>query len=134
MSSEPPADEPDCAGVLIFHGRALPGAGRTLRPCAGPGHRIGARRLGAMSPVPDRPHLPAAADVFAAAPEPHVVADARARIRAGNAAAARRIAVLDDDPTGSQTVHHVTVVTVLDPAEYAVGLAAPGSTCFVLTN
>jgi uncharacterized protein YgbK (DUF1537 family) len=87
-----------------------------------------------MSPVPDRPHPPTAADVFAAAPAPHLVADARARIRAGNAAAARRIAVLDDDPTGSQTVHHVTVVTVLDPAEYAVGLAEPGATCFVLTN
>jgi uncharacterized protein YgbK (DUF1537 family) len=87
-----------------------------------------------MSTGADRRHPPAAADVFAAAPEPRVVAGARARIRAGNEAAGRRIAVLDDDPTGSQTVHHVAVVTVLDPAEYAAGLAEPGSTCFVLTN
>jgi uncharacterized protein YgbK (DUF1537 family) len=55
-------------------------------------------------------------------------------MRAANAASGRRIAVLDDDPTGSQTVHDVAVVTVFEDAEYAAGLAAPGSTCFVLTN
>jgi uncharacterized protein YgbK (DUF1537 family) len=59
---------------------------------------------------------------------------ARERIRAANAAAGRRIAVLDDDPTGSQTVHDVSVVTVFEADEYAAGLAAPGSTCFILTN
>jgi uncharacterized protein YgbK (DUF1537 family) len=60
--------------------------------------------------------------------------DARARIRATHAASGRRIAVLDDDPTGSQTVHDVAVVTVLEPTEFAAGLSAPGSTCFILTN
>lgn len=59
---------------------------------------------------------------------------ARAQIRAGRAAGGRRLAVLDDDPTGSQTVHGVAVVTALDPAEYAASLDAPGSTAFVLTN
>nr|WP_218621076.1 four-carbon acid sugar kinase family protein [Mycolicibacterium hippocampi] len=59
---------------------------------------------------------------------------ARERIRAANVAAGRRIAVLDDDPTGSQTVHDVSVVTVFETDEYAAGLAAPGSTCFILTN
>jgi uncharacterized protein YgbK (DUF1537 family) len=59
---------------------------------------------------------------------------ARRRIRAAHLASGRRIAVLDDDPTGSQTVHGVDVVFVLEPAEYARGLAAPGSTCFILTN
>jgi hypothetical protein len=53
--------------------------------------------------------------MLAAAPpvrhEPH----ARRRIRAMNMAAGRRIAVLDD-PTGSQTVHDVSVVTVFEPA------------------
>jgi uncharacterized protein YgbK (DUF1537 family) len=87
-----------------------------------------------MSPVSNARALPSAADVFTAVPEPHAVPDARSRIRAANQAAGRRIAVLDDDPTGSQTVHDVAVVTVLDPAEYAAGLADPGSTCFVLTN
>ena len=48
--------------------------------------------------------------------------------------AGRRIAVLDDDPTGSQTVHDVAVVTVFDADEIAAGLDEPGSTCFILTN
>ena len=42
--------------------------------------------------------------------------------------------VLDDDPTGSQSVHGVDVVTVLDPEQYQAALAEPGATCFVLTN
>jgi len=87
-----------------------------------------------MSTIQDGRPLPSADDVFAALPEPHASADARSRIRAANRAAGRRIAVLDDDPTGSQTVHDVAVVTVLDRAEYAAGLADAGSTCFVLTN
>ena len=77
---------------------------------------------------------PSAADILAAAPPLRHVPGARATIRAANAASGRRIAVLDDDPTGSQTVHDVAVVTAFEDAEYAAGLAAPGSTCFVLTN
>ena len=46
----------------------------------------------------------------------------------------RRIAVLDDDPTGSQTVHGVQVVTRPDSVAIDAALAEPGSTCFVLTN
>jgi len=46
----------------------------------------------------------------------------------------RRIAVLDDDPTGSQTVHDVDVVTVFEPDEIAAGLSPAGATCFILTN
>src|ERR1700755_661124 len=48
---------------------------------------------------------------------------ARERIRAAHAAAGRRIGVLDDDPTGSQTVHDVALVTVFAADEYAAGLA-----------
>jgi len=77
---------------------------------------------------------PNAAAILAAAPPLRHVPGARATIRAANAASGRRIAVLDDDPTGSQTVHHVAVVTVFEDAEYAAGLTDPGSTCFVLTN
>ncbi len=77
---------------------------------------------------------PTAAEVLAAAPAVRREPDARARIRAANVAAGRRIAALDDDPTGSQTVHDVSIVTVFEDAEYAAGLAEPGSTCFVLTN
>ena len=67
-------------------------------------------------------------------PPVRVEPDARRRIRKALADAGRRIAVLDDDPTGSQTVHDVAVVTVFDPDEIAAGLDGPGSTCFILTN
>jgi uncharacterized protein YgbK (DUF1537 family) len=73
--------------------------------------------------------VPAAAEM-----PPLVLPDARVRIRSARAAEGRRTAVLDDDPTGSQTVHGVTLVTVLEAAEYASALAEPGATCFVLTN
>ena len=79
-------------------------------------------------------HRPSAEEVLAAAPPVRHEPGARERIRAAHAAAGRRIAALDDDPTGSQTVHDVSVVTVFEDAEYAAGLAEPGSTCFVLTN
>jgi hypothetical protein len=49
--------------------------------------------------------------------------NARRRIRRAVAEAGRRIAVLDDDPTGSQTVHDVDVVTVFEPDEIAAGLS-----------
>ena len=67
-------------------------------------------------------------------PPVRVEPDARRRIRRALADAGRRIAVLDDDPTGSQTVYGVDVVTVFDPDELATGLSAAGSTCFILTN
>jgi uncharacterized protein YgbK (DUF1537 family) len=85
-------------------------------------------------PGADRTDAGVVADPTAALPPPRREADARARIRAALSAAGRRIAVLDDDPTGSQTVHDVAVVTVTDADAIAAGLDAPGSTCFVLTN
>ncbi|MBO0774849.1 MAG: hypothetical protein J2P34_00935 [Actinobacteria bacterium] len=44
------------------------------------------------------------------------------------------LGVLDDDPTGSQSVHGVQVVTVFDEDAYEAALAGPAGTCFVLTN
>jgi uncharacterized protein YgbK (DUF1537 family) len=67
-------------------------------------------------------------------PPVRVEPDARGRIRQALADAGRRIAVLDDDPTGSQTVHGVEVVTVFESDELAAGLSKVGSTCFILTN
>lgn len=58
----------------------------------------------------------------------------RARVRDLRLNGNRMLAVLDDDPTGSQSVHGVQVVTVFDRAEYAQALPEAGSTCFVLTN
>ena len=80
--------------------------------------------------VPGRPGNAAAGEL----PPVRVEPDARRRIRRALADAGRRIAVLDDDPTGSQTVHDVGVVTVFEPDEIAAGLSSAGSTCFFLTN
>src|SRR4051794_4576447 len=77
---------------------------------------------GSMPALPAGP--PSAAQVLAAAPPVRVEPGARHRIRASHARTGRRIAVLDDDPTGSQTVHDVSIVTVFDDAEYAAGLDA----------
>jgi uncharacterized protein YgbK (DUF1537 family) len=45
-----------------------------------------------------------------------------------------RIIVLDDDPTGSQTVHGCLLLTRWDPATLAEGLADDAPLFFVLTN
>lgn len=60
--------------------------------------------------------------------------EARERIRAYRASSGRRTVVLDDDPTGSQSVHGVSVVTVIDAGEFEAVLSVPESTCFILTN
>ena len=73
-------------------------------------------------------------EIIAAAPPPLLVPGARDTIRGEAVGSGRRIAVLDDDPTGSQAVHGVSVVTVTEPDTVAAGLDQPGSTCFILTN
>jgi uncharacterized protein YgbK (DUF1537 family) len=60
--------------------------------------------------------------------------DVRSRIRRLRAESGRMIGVLDDDPTGSQSVHGIQVVTVPDPAEYRAALTGSTPTAFVLTN
>jgi len=74
--------------------------------------------------------------VFAGLPPARPDAAAlRAAVRAQRAAAGLLLGVLDDDPTGSQAVHGIEVVTALDPAVYQAALdAGPGGACFVLTN
>lgn len=44
------------------------------------------------------------------------------------------LGVLDDDPTGSQAMHGVDVVTVLAESAYEAALTRPAAACFVLTN
>ncbi|MGZ4664870.1 MAG: four-carbon acid sugar kinase family protein [Frankiaceae bacterium] len=93
--------------------------------------------VGCRSPEPAQPGgaaRPGLDEVLAQAGPPFVVPDARERIRASHAATGRRIGVLDDDPTGSQSVHDVSVVTVANTDALAAALAEPGSTCFILTN
>ena len=74
-------------------------------------------------------------DVFAGLPA--VAADdpeLRASIRRMRATDRVVLGVLDDDPTGSQTMHGVQVVTVLAESAYQAALASPAAACFVLTN
>ncbi|MGO8961004.1 MAG: four-carbon acid sugar kinase family protein [Streptosporangiaceae bacterium] len=79
--------------------------------------------------------VPAASQVLAglpaAAPDSAAL---RQSIRAERAEAGLLLGVLDDDPTGSQAVHDVQIVTVLAEDAYAAALGRPAGTCFVLTN
>ncbi len=82
-----------------------------------------------------RDSLPAASEVFAELPEALPDDDAlRESIRAMRVADGLLLGVLDDDPTGSQAVHDVQVVTVLEETAYEAALGGVAATCFVLTN
>ena len=88
-----------------------------------------------MSPALPPPSAPGGLEaVLAGAPPPVDLVDAPARVRAARALSGRRTVALDDDPTGSQSVHGVQVVLTLEADAYAAALAEPGSTAFVLTN
>lgn len=63
-----------------------------------------------------------------------VIGDALQRIRNGNDAAGRHVVVLDDDPTGSQVVHHVPVLTRWEDADLHWAFAHAARTFFILTN
>lgn len=77
---------------------------------------------------------PATAEVFARLPPPLPDDEAlRESIRAMRADGLL-LGVLDDDPTGSQAVHDVQAVTVLEEDAYEAALAGTAGTCFVLTN
>ena len=77
----------------------------------------------------------AASEVFAGLPQALPDDDGiRESVRAIRAAEGLLLGVLDDDPTGSQAVHDVQAVTVLEEDAYEAALAGPGGTCFVLTN
>lgn len=58
----------------------------------------------------------------------------RAAVRRSLIRTATTVIALDDDPTGSQVVHDVEVVTGEDPADLASLLDAPSGLGFVLTN
>ncbi len=61
-----------------------------------------------------------------------VSVDAELRIALGKLN--RKIVVLDDDPTGVQTVHGISVYTSWDPQAIAAGFAESNSMFFILTN
>ena len=62
--------------------------------------------------------------------EPGALEAIRERIDAGG----RPFAVIDDDPTGTQCVHGVPVLTTWEEDDLAAAMNGPGSACFVLTN
>ncbi len=71
--------------------------------------------------------MPTAAEALAGLPAPRADGAAlRAAVRAMRAADGTLLGVLDDDPTGSQAVHGVQVVTAPDEADCAAALARPG--------
>jgi len=67
-------------------------------------------------------------------PTPRPEGADRERIRALRADAGLLMVVLDDDPTGSQAVHGLDIVFVLEADAYARALAPGSLSCFVLTN
>lgn len=58
----------------------------------------------------------------------------RARIHGVNAVTRRHVVVLDDDPTGSQVVHDVPVLTAWEDSDLRWAFAHPARTFFILTN
>ena len=65
------------------------------------------------------------------APDERAVDEALARELA---ASTRKVVVLDDDPTGVQTVHDVPVFTNWEPETIREAFDDPGRMFFVLTN
>ena len=77
---------------------------------------------------------PAAEELRGLPPARQDGAALRASVRALRTAGAVLTGVLDDDPTGSQAMHGVDVVTVPDETAYAAALSRPVAACFALTN
>ena len=67
-------------------------------------------------------------------PAPLLPPDATEQIRAATAAAGHCIVVLDDDPTGSQVVHDVPVLTRWQDDDLRWALSDPARIVFILTN
>ncbi|MFT4211929.1 MAG: four-carbon acid sugar kinase family protein [Microbacterium sp.] len=80
------------------------------------------------------PAVPGAVPGLEGCPPPLRVEGARETIRRARRRSGGRTVVLDDDPTGSQSVHDVEIVTALDPAVYASALGRADGATFVLTN
>ncbi|HEX8498384.1 MAG TPA: four-carbon acid sugar kinase family protein, partial [Actinomycetales bacterium] len=73
-------------------------------------------------------------ELRAGQPAALAVPGARERIRSMNRDAAQHVVVLDDDPTGSQVVHGLPVLTRWDDDDLRWAFAHPARAFFVLTN
>ena len=74
--------------------------------------------MGYLASLPLEPRIPGALE----------------EIRSRVAESGRRIVVLDDDPTGTQTVHGVPVLTTWSVEDLRGALRGPSPTLYVLTN
>ena len=72
-------------------------------------------------------------ELFASLPAPWAE-DLLPRIREAVAKSRRKVVVLDDDPTGTQTVYDVPVLTTWQPEELARELANDLPCFYLLTN
>ena len=70
---------------------------------------------------------------WSALPPPCVMPDARPQIGAAGGPD-RRLLVVDDDATGSQAVHDVSILLSFDMEQLAEAFRGPGACAFVLTN
>jgi len=74
------------------------------------------------------------AEVLSTLPPEWPESDLRARIREATIASGRKVVVLDDDPTGTQTVHGLPVLTEWTPEALAGAWEEAETTFYVLTN
>ena len=70
---------------------------------------------------------------WSALPPPRLIEGARAQVAAA-AGPDRRLLVVDDDATGSQAVHDVSILLSFDVDQLAEAFHDPGACAFVLTN
>jgi len=73
-------------------------------------------------------------ELWATLPPEWPETDLRAKIREATTASGRKVVVLDDDPTGTQTVHGLPVVTEWTPETLAAAWDESETTFYVLTN
>lgn len=71
---------------------------------------------------------------FASLPPPWAAGDLASQLACAVRASQRKIVVLDDDPTGTQTVHGVYVLATWTPADLAQALSEPEPAFYILTN
>jgi uncharacterized protein YgbK (DUF1537 family) len=81
-----------------------------------------------------RPQLVQAGEFLASQPPELHIPGALEEIQNRVAESGRRIVVLDDDPTGTQTVHGVPVLTTWSAEDLRGALEGPSPTFYVLTN
>jgi len=74
------------------------------------------------------------AELLATLPAEWPGIDLRDRIREATVASGRRVVVLDDDPTGTQTVHSLPVVTGWEPETLVAAWDESETAFYVLTN